>query len=327
MPQFRHRMNRLGAYMESEILEQPHLLAQKASEFQNQCHKLQGLQRPQLIVFAARGSSNNAALYARYLFEVGLGIPAMIAAPSVGTQFGVQVKFPPALGIGISQSGAAPDVTHALHNLKRHGHPTIAITNTPQSPIQKAADETICLGAGTENSIPATKTYTLSLLALLQLARQMGAPYPDPQLNLPDEKWTQKARQAAQKDAQTLTQAPIGFTLGRAFSFGTACEIALKLVECALIPCQSFSVADFQHGPRALAQPGTWLLSAEGKLSKQLIHQAKLITPPEPSPALHPTLRPFFIAIYGQWLALEAARIKGLDPDDPQGLTKITQTL
>jgi glucosamine--fructose-6-phosphate aminotransferase (isomerizing) len=320
-------MSKLGVKMEAEILEQPALLAQNVNRFENELSSFRHVAMPQLFVLVARGSSNNAAIYARYLFEVGLGVPAMIAAPSISTQFGITTRYPPAIGIGISQSGAAPDVANVLSVINANGYQTLAITNTPASLVEMHAKTLLHLGAGIERSVPATKTYTLSLLALLQLARAMGADYPDPSPYLPNEAWLTIARETAQAHVEAVRVGEVGFVVGRGFSFSSACEISLKLIECSLIPCHSYSVADFQHGPRVLARANSWLISLEGQLAPNVIRNAKVLLPPEPHSNIPPVMRPLWLVIYGQWLALEMARVKGIDPDDPDGLSKITKTL
>lgn len=311
----------LGSLMESEIREQPALLAANVRRYRQE---LSAISRMELdaVVLVARGSSDNAALYARYLIEIHVGIPVALAAPSVWTRYGGAVRYPRSLVVGISQSGEAPDVSEVLDALRQKGHATLGITNTAGSRVTRVADATLELGVGQEHSVAATKTYTSSLLALYELARALGARLPEPLL--PDEDWCSRANIAALEHAQEIGQAALTFALGRGYTFSSAQEAALKLMECALVACKPFSLADFEHGPKALATEGTCAV-VFGESPKTLGDRGcTVITAPEPpAPA---EVRPIWDAFYAQWLALGVARSKGLDADVPPGLKKVTKT-
>src|SRR5258708_17293822 len=129
----------LGRMMESEMREQPLLLLQNWPFYDEHLRRILKDERPELILLAARGSSDNAALYARYLIEIYLQIPVVLAAPSVLTRYHAHPKYPRTLAIGISQSGAAPDVSEIIEDMRERGHSTLAITNTAGSRLAKAA--------------------------------------------------------------------------------------------------------------------------------------------------------------------------------------------
>lgn len=313
-----------GAWMESEILSQPTVLASNCERYFRELEAALALRSFDMVLLVARGSSDNAALYARYLIEIHLGVPVSLAAPSVITRFGATVRYPKCLAVGISQSGAAPDVSEVLAELKRQGHFTLAITNTPQSLITEVAASSLLLECGDERSVAATKTYTASLLALYQMVRALGGNLPDPVSTLPDQDWLDVSRSAAQASLGAVLRSARWFSLGRGYSFCTAEETALKLMECALIPCKSYSTADFQHGPKALATHGSVAL-VYGTDELDISENGCLI---ERAPSAGATpLAPLSEVVYGQFLALHAARARGLDPDHPDHLLKVTETL
>ncbi|HTQ11419.1 MAG TPA: SIS domain-containing protein, partial [Fimbriimonadaceae bacterium] len=204
------------------------------------------------------------------------------------------------------------------------GHATLAITNTPGSRLASEAEFALLLETGPENSVAATKTYTATLLAVYQAVRALGAPLPEPVL--PTDAWCDSARQAAESHApQVLDSNPI-FALGRGYSFSTANETALKLMECALIPAKAYSTSDFEHGPKALAGPGSALLAFD-PVSDGLAKQGgAVLSAPVPG-AVSEEILPLWQIVYGQWLALSCARERGEDPDKPQFIQKVTRTL
>jgi glucosamine--fructose-6-phosphate aminotransferase (isomerizing) len=314
----------LGQWMEAEIREQPGLFVQNVQRYYAVLKSALEGKSFDMVLLAARGSSDNAALYARYLIEIHLKIPVSLAAPSVLTRFGSRVKYPKCLAIGISQSGAAPDVSEVLAAMRADGHETLAVTNTEGSRLSNAAAHTLLLETGEEKSVAATKTYTSSLLAMYQMVRAMGGGLESPDGRLPGPNWLEVSHQAAVNALGPVLRSQTNFTLGRGYGFCTAQESALKLMECALLPCKSYSVADFEHGPRALAVHGSAAIifgEPSGTLSEQgaLVVQAPT-TPQGP-------LGPMWDIFFGQWLALLAARARGLDPDVPQNIHKVTETL
>lgn len=309
--------------MEAEIRAQPGVLADGAGRYFRELSAALGGRSFEMVLLVARGSSDNAALYARYLVEIHLGIPASLAAPSVLTRYGTRVRYPNALVVGISQSGAATDVAEMLASQREAGHTTLAITNTPGSKLTQVAEHTLLLGSGVERSVAATKTYTASLLAVYEMVRALGADLPDPAGQTPDDAWIETARRAAQDGLGPILRSNILFALARGYRFGTAHETALKLMECALLPCKSYSLADFQHGPKALAGPGSAAI-VYGEDASDLAAQGCLTVNAPTTP--DGPLQPVWDIAFGQWLALLAARARGLDPDDPRFIQKVTAT-
>ena len=311
-----------GHRMEQELREQPSVLAANADRYLHELRAVVGGMEFEMVLLAARGSSDNAALYARYLVEINLRVPVSLAAPSVITKYGTDMRYPKCLAVGISQSGEAPDVSEVLGHMRSKGHSTLAITNTAGSRLTKESEHSLVLGAGTESSVAATKTYTASLLALYQLVRALGAALPAP--SLPDDSFVADCEAAAKEASGVLVRSSVLFALARGYSFCSAHETALKLMECALLPCKPYSTADFEHGPKALATHGTAAIvfgeppTVLGESGCTCV-QAPAKAPPES--------QPMFDAVFGQWLALHTARARGLDPDNPKNLSKVTRTL
>ncbi len=314
----------LGHLMEAEIREQPSLLEQQSARYFDDLKNCVGQKQFDMALLVARGSSDHAALYLRYLLEIHLGIPVSLAAPSAITRFESRLKYPKCLAVGISQSGAGPDVAEVIAFMRRQGHTTLAITNTSGSRLTEEAEYSLTLGCGTEKAVAATKTYTSSLLACYQLARALGADLIDPASYLPTDAWVETTHASAQESLGAILRSTILFSLGRGYDFSTCQETALKMMECALLPCKAYSLADFEHCPRALAGHGSAAiiyghapdgLDATGCLS--------VLAPAGPASPLGPISN----VIFGQWLCLLAARARGLNPDAPRNLRKVTLTL
>lgn len=314
-----------GYWMEQEVRSQPQLLAENCEGYFEQAQRGLGDTEPEMVLLVARGSSDNAALFARYLIEIHLGIPVSLAAPSVLTRFHASMKYPKCLGIGISQSGAAPDVAEVLQQLNDAGHQTLSITNRENSLVANTASSHVFLGVGEEKSVAATKTFTATLLALIQVIRAMGGTLDSPLGHLPSQEWQEQQRATAESEAGHLNRyAPI-FCLSRGYGFSIAQETALKLMECALIPAKSYSTADFEHGPKALAGPGSAAI-VYGEHGENLQKQGCRIIE---APAYHGPdfMAPISQIMFGQWMALYAARTRNLNPDDPTFIQKVTETL
>jgi glucosamine--fructose-6-phosphate aminotransferase (isomerizing) len=317
----------LGEWMEREIREQPDVLAGGAARYGDELAGFLDGRKFDLVLLAARGSSDNAALYGRYLIEVFLGIPVSLAAPSVLTRFHSHVRYSNCLAIGISQSGAAPDVSEVLGALRAGGHATLAITNTPGSLLTREAEHSLHLDVGKEQSVAATKTYIASLLALYELVRALGGVLPCPLSLLPGKEWLGQAENSVCESAGTVVRSSPVFALGRGFDFSTAQESALKLMECALIPAKAFSSADFEHGPKALAGHGSAAIDYDGDSPELSAQGCEIIVPPSPPARIPAALKPIWNVIFGQWLALHSARARGLNPDVPRHIQKVTETL
>jgi glucosamine--fructose-6-phosphate aminotransferase (isomerizing) len=319
-------MAMLGQWMEQEILDQPRILREQGTGYFETAKQALGGKTFEMILLAARGSSDHAALFARYLIEIHLKRPVSLAAPSVLTRYGVQIQYPATLAIGISQSGSAPDVAEVLSAMREAGHGTLAITNTEGSRLTQEAEHSILLGAEKEKSVAATKTYLTSLLALIQVVRALGADLPDPMATLPTDEWCAVCREAARAAAGQVDRANPVFALARGYQFSTACETALKLMECALLPCKAYSTSDFEHGPKALADRGSASIVYEESVDALAKQGTQVVLAPSVPSDVPMPFRPLWSVIFGQFLALEVARLREEDPDKPQFIQKVTET-
>ncbi|MCS6940961.1 MAG: SIS domain-containing protein [Roseiflexaceae bacterium] len=344
-----------GSILLAEIYEQPEalrrLIDSESEPIARLAHTLNE-RGCQYVVIAARGSSDNAARYAQYLMGAALGLPVALATPSLHTRYGAHLRFEGALVIGISQSGASPDICTVIDDARRAGAPTVAITNNPESPLARAAESVISLHAGTERSIAATKTYTTQLAALALLTLSMAndraglatlTTIPDAMdamLSLDDRMRT---------IAEAMANATAAVTIGRGYHYATAWEVALKLKELTYVAAEPYSAADFQHGPIALVRDDfpVVLIATRGAVADDLtaltIRLRDLgahLTAISDVPAIleaadHPVRLPVSVeerfapltaVIAGQLLAFHLARARGLDPDHPRGLRKVTET-
>ncbi len=327
-------MSTLGTWMEQEIRSQPDVLAPRLDRFGDQLAELLKGKRFDSVLLAARGSSDHAALYARYLIEVFVGIPAVLAAPSVWTRYGGSVKYSNCLCVGISQSGAAPDVSEVLEAMGSQGHQTLAITNNPGSQVAKSASLVLDIDVGKESAVAATKTYSASLLAVFQLARTLAANSgkPMPGCEFSENSFyralslsMQRAEESAASGLGPILRFSPLFVLARGFSFASAQDTALKLMECALMQAKAYSTADFAHGPRAIAGAGTAAI-VFGEAPADLAAQGCAIVQ-APKSELTPEMAPIDEIFFGQWCALLAARARGIDPDKAPFINKVTRTL
>lgn len=317
--------------LDEEIEEQAFLLPARSDDLWRQACSAK-LRKPALVVFVARGSSDHACLYARYLFEVHLGVPTALSAPSVVTRYGAGPRYPRGtLVIGVSQSAEAPDVAQVLEMGRQQGCQTLAITNETKGVVVDSAERSLFLQAGKERAVAATKTFTLTLLAFYQLVRALGADLPEPN-------WGSTLVKAL-RDRQALSygeriaRSRLCFSLGRGYHFAIACEFALKLMECARVPCQPYSLADFAHGPISLSEKGAVALvfeGARGKPDGRILKTLKgagveiLLVPRARS--LPEELRPIPAVIFAQRVAVASARARNLDPSQPRLIKKVTRT-
>jgi len=306
--------------------------------------------RPTGFVIAARGSSDHAALYAKYLFGRRNRMLVTLAAPSLFTHYGAPPRLAGQCVIGISQSGASPDVVAVLEEARRQSALTLAITNEPDSRLAAAADLVISLGTGPERSVPAAKTYTASVLALALLSEALE---PEPSLAAALERVPAALEAALQRDLELERLVPVlagprAVVLGRGFNLSTAEEIALKLTETSYLLARAWSVADFEHGPIALVEAGFPILlaGAPGPVVKDLQEIAARLAeygcqviglfdgagslPPAAMVAIESglpeELSPLPLAVLGQLLAHRVALARGIDPDRPRALQKVTRT-
>jgi glucosamine--fructose-6-phosphate aminotransferase (isomerizing) len=304
------------------------------------------------VVIAARGTSDNAATYARYLIEIVAGIPVTLAAPSVFTLYDARVDFSGCLVLGISQSGQATDVVQTLATARASGALTACITNMPNTPIVEVSDHALYCYAGEERSVAATKTYTTTQALLALLAGQWAncRTLLDGLRALPDQiaevlKLDSEIAQLVERYRYIQDCA----VLARGLNLATALEAALKMMETNYIVVKSYSGADFLHGPIAMISPGfpcflyapdgkafPWMLDLAHKLeerSAEMIVFAhsdailKLATRPiKIAGTVDEMLSPILYIVPGQLWACRLAGARGLNPDSPRGLSKVTLT-
>lgn len=339
--------------MLQEIAEQPQVLERTIAAELDKVTKLGDFLRQKdvdLIVLVARGSSDNAALFGRYLLEVTTGIPVSLSAPSVVTLYKAKLRLKRAVVIGVSQSGEGDDINHVLEQSKNSGAFTLAITNEADSSMAKIADETLLIHAGREKSVAATKTYTGQMLHFYMLANALG----DKRLDyhkIPE--FTQNALELHEK-VKEIVQRYVFMencvVVGRGMNYGNSYELALKLMETCYVVAERFSSADFFHGPLAIverrfpvilfAPTGVTKTSSIDLLNR--LHElkadslaitnddevAKLATySVKLSADIDELLSPIPFIVPAQLFAADLSEAKGLDPDEPRSLEKITKTL
>lgn len=339
--------------MLDEIAQQPAVLEKTIAGEKQKLAKLGEFLRGRdidLIVLAARGSSDNAALFGRYLLEVTTGIPVSLSAPSVTTLYHAKLKLKRALVVGVSQSGEGADINEVLEQAKASGAFTLGITNNGDSSMARIADETLLTHAGPEKSVAATKTYTAQMLHFYMLAAALGRP------GIAYEKIPAFTAEALllKPEIETLAKRYVFMencvVVGRGFNYGNSYELALKLMETCYVVAERFSSADFFHGPLAIVERRfpVILFAPEGvtrqgtaDLLERLkeLHADSLLITNDPGLAslsshrllmnseIDEILSPIPFIVPGQLFAALLADAKGLDPDTPRSLSKITRTL
>ena len=341
--------------LQQEIMEQPQALQRLLEAEDANVQKVAQAIRacaPRFVLLAARGSSDNAARYGQYLFGAHNRLPVALATPSLFTLY----KSPPcltdALVLAVSQSGRSPDILAVIQEGRRQGALTVAITNDIYSPLAAFAEQRINLRAGLERSVAASKTYTASLLALAMLSAALSQ----------DENQRRALERVPALVSQTLEgaqqviacasdyhAAQACVVIGRGYNYATAFETALKLKELTYVLAEPYSSADFQHGPVALVENGFLVLAIvpEGETATELTSFLQELQPRAPrlvvvsplSQALESAttaisipagipewLSPMIAILPGQLFALGLALAKGIDPDHPRGLHKVTLT-
>lgn len=304
-----------------------------------------------LLFLAARGTSDHAAVYLKYLVEITAGIPAALAAPSVFTLYKASVRLDHALVLGISQSGRAADAIEVLSRSRAAGYLTACITNEEASPMASTVEHPLFCSAGRELSLPATKTYTTSLALSAALAAALGD---DPglieELNKTPELVEQVLAQeeAFARCAERYRYMDKCVVLARGLNLCSALETALKLSETSYLRAHPFSAADFLHGPIAVVDEGypCILMAPSGPGHETMLEvatelkkrDAELIivsdsddilefaTTPLPIPRAPERVAPIVEIVASQLFAYFVATVKGRDPDNPRGLKKVTHT-
>jgi glucosamine--fructose-6-phosphate aminotransferase (isomerizing) len=343
--------------MIEEIRQQPEALERTLAAALPGVHRFKrraAKHRPRLIVLAARGTSDNAALFGRYLLETTTGIPVSLAAPSIHTLYEAQVNYGDALVVALSQSGESTDTNTVLTRARLQGAVTIGITNEASSTLAGLAEHVFLVRAGKEKSVAATKTYTGQMLMLYLLAYALGARIRVEDLRRLPERAAQALRLegeiAALSERYRFMQHAV--VLGRGLNYANAFEFALKMMETCYVVAERFSAADFLHGPIAMVEPNfpvflfapsgdTWGSMREtlDKL-KPLGAETLVITDASNAEAaalgtrairlprkLDELFTPIPYIIPAQIFAACLAGQKGLNPDQPRGIKKVTSNM
>ncbi len=342
--------------LHAEIHQQPErlegLLRAQRANVQEIARQIQGRGVP-YVFLAARGTSDNAARYAKYLWGAMNGLPIALATPSLFTYYRRPPKLQGALVVGISQSGQSPDIVSVLEEGARQGCVTLALTNALDSPLAQAADAVINIEAGLEKSVAATKTYTAELLAIAMLSAALN---PDGIAWEALERvpgWVSEALrhdEAMAEAARSYRYAQQCVILGRGYNYATAFEWALKLKELAYVEAEPYSPADFQHGPIAIVERGFPVMAvvAAGPVVESLVpllnhlkddllaellvisNVPAALELAKPAFALPPEipepLTPLVAIVPGQLMAYHLTMAKGYDPEKPRTIRKVTET-
>ncbi len=248
--------------LRDEIFEQPAVLERLLETQAEPVRKMaRAIQRASVhsIFVAARGTSDNAALYGKYLWGAVNRLPVGLATPSLFTAYHAPPNLAGSLVVGISQSGQSPDIVSVVEEGRRQGALTLAITNDPASPLAEAAELVLDLATGPERAVAATKTYTAQLLAIALLSAALAG---DDEMFADLERLPELVREALALDATIETAAQRYrymsqcVVLGRGYNYATAYEWALKLKEMTYVVAEPYSSADFQHGPVAIVSQG-----------------------------------------------------------------------
>ncbi|HTP35226.1 MAG TPA: SIS domain-containing protein [Candidatus Acidoferrales bacterium] len=343
--------------MLAEIRQQPEALAHTLSSATRPVERFKRLlekRRPRLVVLVARGTSDNAALFGRYLLEIAAGIPVSLAAPSISTLYDAHVDYRDALVVAISQSGESTDTNLVLERARAAGALTLGITNESGSTLARIAEHTFLVRAGREKAVAATKTYTGQILMMYLLAYALGG-----RVRIADlERIPEAVEQAVALEAEVeelsnryrfMRHAVV---VGRGLNYSNAFEFALKLMETCYVVAERFSSADFLHGPIALVEPSfpvfafappgkTWpsigeTLAKLNGLRAEIVaitdsgnrdvagHATRVIRLPR---RMKEVLTPIPYIVPAQIFAACLAVQKGLDPDQPRTISKVTLTL
>jgi len=344
------------SHMLTEIHEQPEVIRRVvAAERENAARVAEAIKRRgiRFASVAARGTSDNAATFAKYLFEIVNGLPVALAAPSVFNLYGASARLGNALVIGISQSGQAADVIEYLQRSKEMGALTACVTNEPDSEITRAADFVLLCHAGAERSVAATKTYTASLAALVLLSASLAGrdDLVDGLLKAADQLAAemQCCEEEIANRAERYRYMHECFVLARGINRATAFEAALKLAETCYVGVEPFSAPDFLHGPIAVVheEMACFLYAPDGPTLESMKDVARrlrerraemvIVSCDEDILSMATTafkipfhvddiLSPIVYIVVGQLFAHYLAVTKGYDPDHPRGLSKVTIT-
>lgn len=341
-----------GQVMAAEIAEQPEVLERVLRDGTKAVDEVAAAvtaRRPRFVLLTARGTSDNAALYAKYLVEVLMGTPAGLTSPSTTTAYGARPDLRDVLVIAVSQSGGSPDIVESTAIARECGAITLAVTNSAASPLAAAAELHLDVLAGPELALPATKTYTAQLLTLYLLVSRLSGRGGTDLAALP--------QLAAEVLADTIDMRELAtryrfasqlVVTARGYAHATAREAALKIMETSYLSTHAFSGADLLHGPLAMVDAASPVIAiapagiggdALAPVLERLAERGAdlfVIGAPEhvrsgtlgftlPGGVAEP-LSPILEILPLQRLAYEIAVTRGLDPDAPRALAKVTRT-
>jgi len=343
------------AFMLQEIREQPDWVERAIESERGNAASLASAMIEndvRFVVIAARGTSDNAATYAKYLFEIVTGMPVALAAPSVYTLYDARLRLGNTLVMGISQSGQGTDVVQVLSSARSAGALTACITNSADSPITRVSDHVLLCHAGEEKSVAATKTYTtaLAVVALLVGILSDRRGLLDGLHLIPQRmRETLAVEERVARAVERYRYMQECAVLARGVNQATALEAALKMTETCYVEAMSFSGADFLHGPIAMVDEGfpCFLYAPEGRAYPSILelglkirerrgemvviaHAPEILelatTALEVPTEVDELLSPLTYILPGQLFAYYLSRTRGDDPDHPRGLTKVTIT-
>jgi glutamine---fructose-6-phosphate transaminase (isomerizing) len=340
------------SWMRAEIAEQPTALQATIDSLLPRAAEAGRLARgTRSVLFIARGTSDNAAVYGSYLLQAFAGRLATLASPSIATAYRSRVDLSGVLAVALSQSGQTAEIVETLGWARGCGARTLAITNAERSPLAEAAELTFVTRAGTERAVPATKTFTTQLAALTVLAIGLGARLDAGELRaVPAAVEGMLARPAGIEPVAADLAGVRGVVVsGRGLAYAAALELALKLKEACYLHAMGLSYADLLHGPIAVvdaATPAILLAAGSGPTLAGTVDLARRVRDAGArvygigggdrlarlsdralaGPRLPEWLAPIGLIVPGQLLAEALARRRGIDPDHPRGLRKVTQT-
>lgn len=340
--------------MAAEVAEQPEAARRTLDHLLPQQDALRALARDRRrVLLVARGSSDNAAIYGRYLLETAAGVPAALAAPSVATHYRARLDLSDTVVVSVSQSGSTAEIVETQEWARGCGAATVAVSNVSGSPLLEAADLALATQAGPEVAVPATKTYLTQMLALGVVAAALG-PEEDAARAVADLRRVPDAVASlldtdVSDAAAALASAPQVVVSGRGLLLGTALETALKMEETCLRPVRGYSYADLRHGPIAVVEPGVaavLVAAQDGPMREPVVELARdlarrgattvgiggdadlgrTVDVHVAGPDLPEAVAPLATVVASQLVVEQLARHLGRDPDQPEGLAKVTST-
>jgi len=342
--------------LREEILEQPTVLSrllesQEAAvkEISSQLHRLD----IEYVFLAARGTSDHAGLYAKYLWGAFNKLPVALATPSLFTLYEQPPALRGSLVVGVSQSGQSPDIVGVLAEGRRQGRPTLAITNAPDSPLAQQADFIINIQAGAEIAVAATKTYSASLMAIAMLSAALDGDSARWENLSGVPGWVGQVlelEERIQRMAERYRFMHQCVVLGRGYNYSTAFEWAIKLKELTYVMAEPYSSADFMHGPIAMVERGfpVMAVAPQGMVFESMLelltrlrreHMSELMiisdqpralelahSPAALPPGIPEWLTPIISIVPAQLFAYYLTRAKGFDTEAPRSIHKVTET-